>query len=46
MSGRTAEQRLRRLLVMLPWLMERGEVPVGEVASRFEIDESRPHRRS
>jgi len=40
MSGRTAEQRLRRLLVMLPWLMERGEVPVAEVAARFEIDEA------
>jgi len=25
---------------MLPWLMEQGEVPLGEVAARFEIDES------
>ena len=26
-----------RLLVMLPWLMERGEVPLAEVAQRFGI---------
>ncbi|MET0460396.1 MAG: WYL domain-containing protein, partial [Ilumatobacteraceae bacterium] len=32
---RTAEDRLRGLLVMLPWLMERGEVPLAEVAQRF-----------
>ena len=37
-SGRrTAEDRLSRLLVMLPWLMERGEVPVAEVARRFRL---------
>jgi proteasome accessory factor C len=35
-SGRRpAEERLRRLLVMLPWLMERGEVPLAEVAHHF-----------
>ncbi len=34
---RPAEERLRRLLVMLPWLMERGEVPVAEVAERFGL---------
>jgi proteasome accessory factor C len=34
---RPAEERLRRLLVMLPWLMERGEVPVAEVAERFAL---------
>jgi proteasome accessory factor C len=34
---RTAEERLSRLLVMLPWLMERGEVPVAEVARRFRL---------
>jgi proteasome accessory factor C len=34
---RTAEDRLSRLLVMLPWLMERGEVPVAEVARRFGL---------
>jgi proteasome accessory factor C len=36
---RGAEVRLRRLLVMLPWLMERGEVPVAEVAERFALSE-------
>ncbi len=36
---RPAEERLRRLLVMLPWLMERGEVPVAEVAARFALGE-------
>ena len=44
MSGRRgprpAEDRLRRLLVMLPWLMERGEVPVAEAASRFGLSEA------
>lgn len=33
----SAEQRLRRLLVMLPWLMERREVPVAEVARTFKM---------
>jgi hypothetical protein len=37
---RGAEDRLRRLLVMLPWLMERGEVPLAEVAERFGLTES------
>ncbi|MEM9039094.1 MAG: WYL domain-containing protein [Actinomycetota bacterium] len=38
MSGpASAADRLQRLLVMLPWLMERGEVPLGEVAERFEM---------
>ncbi len=32
---RNAQDRLRRLLVMLPWLMEAGEVPLEEVAERF-----------
>ncbi len=31
-----AEARLRRLLVMLPWLMDRGEVPLSAVAERFD----------
>jgi proteasome accessory factor C len=40
-SGRrTAEERLSRLLVMLPWLMERGEVPVAELARRFSLTPS------
>ena len=34
---RTAEERLSRLLVMLPWLMERGEVPLADVARRFGL---------
>jgi proteasome accessory factor C len=37
---RPAEDRLRRLLVMLPWLMERGEVPVAEAAARFDLTEA------
>jgi proteasome accessory factor C len=38
MSGpRNAEDRLRRLLVMLPWLMEVGEVPLDDVARRFDM---------
>jgi proteasome accessory factor C len=37
---RNAEDRLRRLLVMLPWLMEVGEVPLAEVARRFEMTEA------
>lgn len=36
----TAEDRLRRLLVMLPWLMEEGEVPIGDVAERFDMSEA------
>lgn len=34
---RNAQDRLRRLLVMLPWLMESGEVPLVEVAERFGL---------
>ena len=34
---RSAEERLQRLLVMLPWLMERGEAPLAEVAQRFRM---------
>lgn len=37
---RPAEERLRRLLVMLPWLMERGEVSVAETAARFGLPET------
>ena len=36
---RPTGDRLRRLLVMLPWLMERGEVPVAEMAERFGLTE-------
>jgi proteasome accessory factor C len=37
---RNAPARLRRLLVMLPWLMEAGEVTLAEVASRFDMSEA------
>ncbi len=37
---RTSEQRLSRLLVMLPWLMERESVPLAEVAERFGLSEA------
>jgi len=30
---------LRRLLVMLPWLMQRGETPVAEIARRFRLSQ-------
>jgi proteasome accessory factor C len=36
---RPVNERLRRLLIMLPWLMERGETPVAEVLERFGITE-------
>jgi proteasome accessory factor C len=36
---RPTSDRLRRLLVMLPWLMERGEVPLAEMAVRFDLTE-------
>jgi proteasome accessory factor C len=31
--------RLRRLLVMLPWLMERGSATLAEMAERFQVSE-------
>jgi proteasome accessory factor C len=37
---RPAHERLRRLLVMLPWLMERGEASIAEMASRFALTEA------
>ena len=36
---RSTGDRVRRMLVMLPWLMERGEVSVAEAAARFELSE-------
>ena len=36
---RSTGERLRHMLVMLPWLMERGEVPVAEMAERFGLTE-------
>ncbi|MEL6890377.1 MAG: WYL domain-containing protein, partial [Actinomycetota bacterium] len=35
-----AEDRLRRLLVMLPWLMEVEHVPLADVAARFDMTEA------
>lgn len=37
---RPAQERLRRLLVMLPWLMERRQATVAELAERFGISEA------
>ncbi|MBI4885147.1 MAG: WYL domain-containing protein [Actinobacteria bacterium] len=44
MSGRRGPrptgERLRRLLVILPWLLERGEASLSEMSQRFEVSES------
>jgi proteasome accessory factor C len=32
-----ATDRLRRLLAMIPWILERGEVTIEEIAERFAI---------
>ena len=37
---RPTADRVRRLLVLLPWLMERGEVSVAEAAQRFGLSEA------
>ena len=37
---RNAQDRLRQLLIMLPWLMEVGEVPLAAVAERFGMTET------
>lgn len=34
---RPVNERLRRLLVMLPWLMERGSVPTRDMAEHFGV---------
>ena len=39
-SPKSAESRLSRLLVILPWLMERGAASVAETATRFAVSES------
>jgi proteasome accessory factor C len=41
---RNAEDRLKRLLVMLPWLMEVGEVELAVVAERFDMTETAVQR--
>jgi proteasome accessory factor C len=44
MSGRRGpkptSERVKRLLVMLPWLMEQGVVPLRDVAARFGLTEA------
>ena len=37
---RGVRERLRRLLVMLPWLMERGEATLAEMSQRFQLSEA------
>ncbi|MGA0117011.1 MAG: hypothetical protein ACO3JF_01340, partial [Ilumatobacteraceae bacterium] len=37
---RRAEDRVKGLLVMLPWLMQRKEVAISEMARQFNISES------
>ncbi|HNJ97367.1 MAG TPA: WYL domain-containing protein [Ilumatobacteraceae bacterium] len=37
---RPTAERLRRLLVILPWLMEQGEVPVTDAATRFGLSDA------
>jgi proteasome accessory factor C len=39
-SPKSAESRLSRLLVILPWLMERGAASVAETAARFDVSEN------
>lgn len=36
---RPLQERLRRLLVILPWLMERGEASLAEMVERFQMSE-------
>lgn len=33
------KERMRRLLVMLPWLMERGSATLAEMCERFQVSE-------
>lgn len=37
---RSTADRLRRLLIMLPWIMERGEAPLAEMAATFGLSEA------
>lgn len=36
---RPLQERLRRLLVILPWLMERGQASLAEMVERFQMSE-------
>lgn len=33
------KSRVRRLLIVLPWLMERGSAPIAEMCERFQVSE-------
>ena len=35
---RSGADRVRGLLIMLPWLLERGEVEIDEMAAQFDVD--------
>ncbi len=35
---RSGTDRVRGLLIMLPWLLERGEVGIDEMAAQFDVD--------
>jgi len=35
---RSGADRVRGLLVMLPWLLDRGEVGIDEIAAQFNVD--------
>lgn len=37
---RSTADRLRRLLIMLPWIMDRGEAPLSEMAATFGLSEA------
>lgn len=37
---RSTADRLRRLLIMLPWIMDRGEAPIAEMAATFGLSEA------
>lgn len=39
MARATAEQRLARLLAIVPWVVERGGATVAEIAERFDLSE-------
>lgn len=36
----SASERLQKVLVILPWLFEKGQVSIQEVANRFDMDPS------
>ena len=40
-SREDAGDRLRRLLALIPWLLERGGASVDEIAERFDVSEDR-----